>query len=67
MTETVAGPAPAPVVAPPRPLRPDEYANRMRWLPWIIPLFRREPALAITLSYLLVGAIGLWSSYCGSR
>lgn len=62
MTETAADTAPAPVVAL-QPLKPDDYANRMRWLPRIIPLFKREPALAITLSYLLVGAIGLWSSY----
>lgn len=63
MSENAADLAPAPVVASPVPLHPDEYANRMRWLPRIIPLFKREPALAITLSYLLVGAIGLWSSY----
>lgn len=60
MSENAATPATAPA---PQPPAPRDYANRMRWLPRIIPLFKREPALAITLSYLLVGAIGLWSSY----
>lgn len=29
----------------------------------MLQLFKQEPALAITLSYLLVGLVGLWSSY----
>ncbi len=42
---------------------PTEYANRLRWGPRALARLAREPALAITASYLFVGAVGLWSSY----
>lgn len=41
---------------------PGGYANRMRWGPRVVARLVREPALAITLAYLFVGAVGLWSS-----
>ena len=63
MTETAVPPAPAPDAQPAQPMTSDDYANRMRWLPRLIPLIKREPGLAITLAYFLVGAVGLWSSY----
>ena len=42
---------------------PAEYANRMGWGPRALVRLAQEPALAITASYLFVGAVGLWSSY----
>lgn len=42
---------------------PAEYANRMGWGPRALTRLAREPALAITVGYLFVGAVGLWSSY----
>lgn len=39
------------------------FANRMRWGPRVLARLVREPGLAITASYLFVGAVGLWSSY----
>lgn len=42
---------------------PVEYANRLGWGPRVLSRLVREPALAITASYLFVGVVGLWSSY----
>lgn len=52
--DRASGPAPDPA--------PGGYANRMRWGPRALARLAREPALAITLAYLFVGAVGLWSS-----
>jgi hypothetical protein len=41
----------------------DRFANRLGWGPRMLSRLVREPALAITVSYLFVGAVGLWSSY----
>lgn len=45
----------------------EDYANRFVWFPAALALLRREPALSITLGYLLLSLIGLWSSYCFYR
>lgn len=45
----------------------EDYANRFVWFPSALALLRREPALSITLGYLLLSLIGLWSSYCFYR
>lgn len=45
----------------------EDYANRFVWFPRALALLRREPALSITLGYLLLSLIGLWSSYCFYR
>jgi hypothetical protein len=62
---------PAPAAAPPAPgigaSGQEDYANRFVWFPRALALLRREPALSITLGYLLLSLIGLWSSYCFYR
>ncbi len=46
---------------------PVDYAHRLVWFPKALALLRREPTFAITLGYLLVSLIGLWSSFCFYR
>ncbi|MDO5610267.1 MAG: hypothetical protein Q4G62_05755 [Pseudomonadota bacterium] len=57
--ELAAASSPSTAASP----RVPEYANRLYWWPRMVRLFKQEPALAITLSYLLVGLVGVWSSY----
>ncbi len=54
------------------PAKPDaaatgDYAHRLVWFPKAMALLRREPTVAITLGYLLLSLIGLWSSFCFYR
>ncbi len=40
-----------------------EYAHRLSWGIQVWQRLKRDPALAVTLAYLVVAAIGVWSSY----
>lgn len=42
---------------------PGRYANRFLWFPRVVTLLREQPALAVSIGYVLLALIGLWSSY----
>lgn len=65
-TESIAA-ARATAPAKPDASEAEDYAHRLVWFPKALVLLRREPAVAITLGYLLVSLIGLWSSFCFYR
>lgn len=44
-------------------VEPGRYANRFLWFPRVLALLREQPALTVSVGYLLLALIGLWSSY----
>lgn len=62
-----AEPIAATAAAAPGAAEAEDYAHRLVWYPEAVALLRREPAVAITLGYLLLSLIGLWSSFCFYR